>query len=93
MACLKKHMELMEELSERLALPEEAVAGVAKLTVTAGRRALIENHRGILEYSAEQIIVATREGRIVLTGSSLGIKGMDRNDLLIAGKLQHAEWE
>ena len=49
---------LLPSLAERLELPEEALDGAAKLTVTAGRRALIENPRGILVYSRERIAVA-----------------------------------
>ena len=92
-ACLRKHKKLLYDLSERLDLPEEAVAAAAKLTVTAGKRALIENHRGILEYGSERIVVGTDTGRLVLSGSALALKGMDRHELLIGGNLQHAEWE
>lgn len=92
-ARLKKSREVLRDLAERWDLPEDAVVGVAKLTVTGGRRALIENHRGILEYGPERIVVGTERGRLVLSGTALGIKGMDRRDLLIGGMLQHAEWE
>ena len=92
-ACLKKHMRLMYDLAEKLELPEEAVTGAAKLTVTGAQRALIENHRGILEYGPERIFVSTERVRLLLSGTSLGIGGLARRDLLVTGKLQHVEWE
>ena len=92
-ACLKKRTGFIYGLEERLDLPEEAVAGAAKLTVTSGRRAFIENHRGVLEYGTERIVVGTESGKLILSGTELGIWGMDRHELLIGGKLQHAEWE
>ena len=92
MARLKKRTELLYELAERLELPEEIAAGAARLTVT-GRRALIENHSGILECDPERIVVNTESGRLLLSGTSLVIKGMDKGELLIGGRFQHVEWE
>lgn len=39
---VKSMKELPQELTERLELPEDALLGAAKLTVTGGRRALVE---------------------------------------------------
>lgn len=90
---VKKAKRLLGEVCERLELPEEAVAGAAKLTVTAGRSALVENHRGLLEYGAEQIRVGTGRGQIVLRGSGLTLAAMNGEELLIRGALQSVEWE
>ena len=84
---------LAQALAERLELPAEAVPGSAKLSVVGGRCALIENHRGILAYSPEQIVVSTGRGRICLNGAELRLSAMNRDELLIQGKLQSVEWE
>ena len=61
--------------------------------MTAGRRILIENHRGILAYSPDQIVVSTGRGRLCLSGSGLRLGAMNREELLVKGKLQRVEWE
>lgn len=86
-------LALAGELCDRLELPEEAVTGAARLTVTGGRSALVENHRGLLEYGAEQIRVGTGRGQIVLRGSGLTLAAMNGGELLIRGALQSVEWE
>ena len=91
-AALKKIKLLAEELSDRLQLPEDALLGAAKLSVTAGRRVLIENHRGILSYSAAYIAVSTGQGPIGLYGKELRLLAMNRNELLIGGRIQTIEW-
>ena len=83
---------LLPSLADRLELPEEALDGAAKLTVTAGRRALIENHRGILEYSRERIAVAFGRERLSLIGEGLRIVAMNRKELLICGELKEVLW-
>ena len=92
-AALKRLRELGEDLADRLELPEEALLGAAKLTLTANRRALIENHCGIEEYGLEEIRVRLKRGGIVLRGSDLRLEAMNREELLICGKLQSVEWE
>ena len=89
---MKKRKLLALDLSEKLQLPEEALLGAAKLTVTAGRRVLIENHRGILEYSTEYIAVSTGKGRIGLNGSELRLLAMSGRELLVGGRIQSVEW-
>ena len=92
-AKLRKLEHLALSLAERLELPEEALLNAAKLSVTGGRRALIENHRGILEYGRERIVVGAGRGKICLSGSELRLAAMNRTELLIVGNVQSVEWE
>lgn len=93
MAGLKKLDNIASDIAERLELPEDALLGAAKLTVTAGRRVLIENHKGILEYGDARIVIGTMKRKICISGSDLRLVAMSRSELLISGKLQTVEWE
>lgn len=92
-AALKKIGILAADLAERLELPEDALLSAAKLSLTAGRRALVENHKGILEYGTERILISTGRGKISLSGSELRLVAMSKSQLLISGKIQNVEWE
>lgn len=87
-----KNRKVAQELCERLDLPAEA-AGASKLTVIGGRQALVENHRGLLEYGEELIRVKLDAGELVLRGSELRLTVMTGKELLIRGRLLAAEWE
>ncbi len=87
-----KNRKVAQELCERLDLPAEA-AGASKLTVTGGDQALVENHRGLLEYGEELIRVRLDGGELVLRGSKLRLTVMTDRELLIRGRLFAAEWE
>lgn len=90
---LKRIGTMTEELADRLDLPEDVLLGAAKLSVTAGRRVLVENHRGILEYGTEQIVVNIGRGKIRLQGSDLRLVAMSKQELLISGRINSVEWE
>lgn len=90
---MKKLRNIADDLSEKLELPSEALGAAAKLSITGGRRALIENHRGIIEYGRERIVIGTEKGRIVISGQELLLSAMNKSELLIIGKINMAEWE
>ena len=89
---MKKKAGVLPGLADRLELPEEALGAPPRLTVTAGRRALIENHKGILEYSPERITVTFGREQLSLFGRELRIVAMNRRELLVRGQLQDVSW-
>lgn len=92
-AAVKSLMDRAEALAEMLALPEDALLSAAKVTVTAGKRLLVENHRGVLSYGDAQIIVRLPRGKLSVSGSALSLLVMTSEQLLIGGRIQTLEWE
>ena len=90
---MKKIKGLCEDLAERLELPEEALSGAVRLTAVGDKRLLIENHSGLLAYGSELIRVGSGRGQIVLCGSELSLRAMNRTELLVIGRLQSLAWE
>ncbi len=80
------------QVSERLDIPGEA-AGLLKLTVSGRGRALVENHRGLLEYAGERIEINGGSVRLRLSGEGLTLAAMDREALLITGSIAAIEYE
>lgn len=72
---VKRLSDIPLEIAERLDLPAESVAGVPKLTVTGRRRALVENHCGLLEYSHECIVVDGGRVRVCIRGHEPAARG------------------
>jgi len=50
-------------------------------------RLLIENHRGVLSYSTEEIRIKVCYGSIVVTGDKLQLMEMSRVKLVICGRI------
>ena len=79
-----------EEIADRLDLPAEA-AGLLKLTLLGSSRALVESHRGISLYSRECIEVKGRGTLARIRGEGLSLAAMDRDALLIRGRILGVE--
>lgn len=87
----RKKLDL-DSAAERLALPEEAL-GALLVTVIGRRRILIENHRGIEQYSADFIRLSDRAGALCVYGSGLGIRLLGKSKLALEGEIHSLEWE
>lgn len=90
---MKKLIDRVEALAENMELPTEAAIGDMKLIVVGGRRALVENHRGILSFESSCVSVAAKKGRLVFRGDGLYLAAMSSDCLMICGKIQTVEWE
>lgn len=66
--------------------------GEVKVSMTGGKRMLIENHRGLLSYSDSAIEVLIENGKISVLGSGFTIRAMKDRALLIFGDFQSMEW-
>ena len=86
-----KWRDLPEETAERFELPPEAVAGMPRITITGRSRVLVENHRGLLEYGEDTVEVAGGRIRVRINGTELQLRAMDRNDLVITGRILSVE--
>ena len=57
--------------------------------LTGYQRVLIENHRGVISYGKEKIIVKVRYGSVLICGCNLEIVHMTREQLVILGNIQN----
>lgn len=84
---------LADKATDIFDLPGEIVPGVPKITLTGRRRAHIENHAGILKYSHEIIEIDGRRAKIIIRGDDLELLAMNRENVIISGRILSAEYE
>ncbi len=60
----------------------------ARVTSMGNRMLLVENHRGILEFGQECIILATGCGELRVEGNGLCLNEVRRDALVIAGDVR-----
>ena len=75
------------DLLERLDLPGETLPGQVLVEIAGENRVLIEQHRGIREYTPERIGVCVRYGMVEICGRGLELRSMSREQLIICGQI------
>lgn len=68
----------------------------ARITSLGNRSLLVENHRGILAFASDCIVLATACGNAQVVGAGLSLREVRRDTLIIQGsihdvKLPHGE--
>lgn len=79
--------QFLQHITGSLELPEDVILDLPKLTVTGNVQLLVENHKGIIEYTPEKIRVRTRVGEIIINGTDLRIDSLFREEILMQGRI------
>jgi sporulation protein YqfC len=77
-----------ELLADKLELPKDVVLDLPRLVVVGNLQLIIENHRGIVEYTADQVVVAGHKGRLRIGGSQLTIGSIQEDLIIVTGELR-----
>jgi len=74
-------------------LPEEVLFGVPKVVLVGEERALVENHKGVVEYGSERVRVRTDCGLLEIGGVELTLGHLGKSDLVVQGKITRLEYK
>lgn len=69
-------------------LPGDVIYGDVLLKLSGNREALIENYKGILLYTPEEIAIACKKMTIRLYGTNLHICYFSGNDMKVIGNIE-----
>ena len=67
----KEKTHIKEKINSVLELPGEIILDLPKLTLTGNKNLIIENYKGIIEYSDKIIRINTKHHMIKVTGEKL----------------------
>jgi sporulation protein YqfC len=90
---MEKRSSLANMITKCLRMDMETLPLQPILELCGDRRALIENHGGVTEYSPERILVAVRFGAIQITGKELHLCKMGEHQLVIRGQISQIAME
>ena len=83
---------LLEWTAQALDIPGQA-AGLPRVELVGRHELRMENHRGILAYGREEILVSGGKLLIRVKGTQLELKAMNAGELLITGTILAVELE
>ena len=85
--------KLKEGLVESLELPKDLMYGAVLVSITGRQEMLIENYRGILEYTGNHISLQTKTCRLVIRGKNLNISYYTNEEMKITGVIDSLLYE
>ncbi len=79
-------------LERAMELPAGSFGLDTHIEIWGGRRAVVENCRGVLEYEEGVVRLAVTGGEVRLTGTALDIRALGDNEAIVCGSLAAVEF-
>ena len=82
-----------EFIAQKLDIPIEVMIDIPKIIITGNEEITIENHKGIVAFSENEIKVSSKKGIIKIQGNNFEIFYMGSNSLTINGEIRAISYE
>ncbi|MGM9979234.1 MAG: sporulation protein YqfC [Clostridium sp.] len=82
-----------EFIAEKLDMSIDAMIDIPKIIITGKEEITIENHKGIVAFSEDEIKVSSKKGIIKIQGNNFEIFYMGSNSLTINGEIRAISYE
>lgn len=82
-----------EGLVESLELPKDLMYGAVLVSITGRQEMIVENYRGILEYTRNHISLQTKTCKLVILGQNLHISYYTNEEMKITGRIDQILYE
>ncbi|QGG47897.1 sporulation protein YqfC [Heliorestis convoluta] len=84
---------LQKALSGFLEMPKDVLMDYPKLTMIGNVQLVLENHRGIIEYSEEKMRIMVTGGQIEIVGEKLILKTILPEELVVEGHIKQVRFD
>ena len=89
----RKRLEDMKSaVSELFELPREIMLNLPKISMIGSNQMLVENHKGVIEYTPQRIRVNSSIGVIRIQGTEMQLKNIAADDIMITGEIKTVEF-
>ena len=73
--------------------PGEILTGVPVVEIKGDHEAVVLNHRGVIAYDEAQVRIGSALGAVIVVGAKLQIRRMNRERIVLQGKIHRVELE
>ncbi|MGI6539027.1 MAG: sporulation protein YqfC [Caldicoprobacterales bacterium] len=88
----KKLESMKSNLSEIFDLPKDIMLNLPRISMIGNNQMMVENHKGIIEYTPQRIRVNSSIGVIRIQGKDMQLKNIASDDIMITGEIKMLEY-
>lgn len=88
-----KDNKLCHAMTETLSLPKDLMYGDVLLSILGNREILVENYKGIIEYTSQKIRLQTRACHLEIEGQKLCIEYYTNVEMKISGEIKNITYQ
>ncbi len=84
--------DLRKKFTELLEMPKDVVLDLPRITMLGDLEVEIVNHKGILSYTPDRVVVAAEVGTITISGYGLSIASILKEEITVVGRIRGVEF-
>lgn len=88
----RKLNQVKSTVSEMFELPKEITLNLPKISMIGNIQMLVENHKGIIEYTPQSIRLNSTIGVIRVQGANMNLKNIAVDDIMVTGEIKTVEF-
>jgi sporulation protein YqfC len=90
---MARKRDLRSKVASLFELPGEVLLDVARVSLVGDTELLLENHKGIMEYQNDRLVLRVPHGSAVITGNDLAIVTISPEQILVRGKIRSFQYQ
>lgn len=83
----------LQALAGLLEIPQDIVLDLPRITMLGNKQLLVENHKGIIEYTPFLVRVKLNQGELNIRGEELMLGNLQTEQLLVEGVITQVKYE
>lgn len=84
---MKRSRKLLENVLDAVHLDTALQPRLPVLELAGDQRVLVENHKSVIHYSNEQVLIRVDFGQLCVKGCALKLARLGRDQLVITGRI------
>lgn len=85
----KKKRVMRSVFADVLEIPEELALDLPKITLVGNLNLNVENHKGIISYTADEVRLRVSDGYLIARGSNFALRSISKTDVFLEGEISN----
>jgi len=82
-----------QRLAGILEIPQDIVLDLPRITMLGNKQLLVENHKGIIEYTPSLVRIKLNQGEILVSGKNLTLCNLQLEQILVEGTVGEIKYD
>ena len=90
---MRRRKVSLQALAGIFEIPQDIVLDLPRITMLGNKQLLVENHKGIIEYSPVVVRTKLNQGELIVKGQALTLGSLQSEQILIEGTVHEVIYE
>ena len=88
-----RHNRQWQRLAGILEIPQDIILDLPRITMLGNKQLLVENHKGIIEYTPSVVRIKLNEGELIIVGRNLILGNLQIEQILVEGTVEELKYD